>query len=823
MYRLLILLVLIFLAPFPRAAAQAPSSAQSELSTGSIHGVVTTQDRTVPLGGVSVSVMTASGEVSSAVSTDDGQFVIAAVTPGQYSLVVAAQGFESLTVGVTVAAGRRAEASLDLRIAGVAETVDVVAAVAVVPSTGTLTASEGLTSRQLEELGGNGGLQSALRLLVSVIEVPGGVSIKGGRPSQATVQLGPGAFVDPATGLSQVSLPDDAIDKVTVLPNPYAVEYGRFSSGLVLIQTRRATEVWRMRLNKLEPSFRTRRGQPFSIVGISALSPRFEAGGPVVKDKVFLQQAVQYRYRTNDVPSRVQTELKTSHRFSSFTRVDANVTPRHLLIGAVGLFPSSASQATLGTFTPPDASVNMAGNVTTGSVTERSLWSDTLFTETTAEVHHYNTDVTPRGAAPMDLLPETTLGNFFNRQRRDANTYQFIETVSGTRLRGRSLQIYKAGIDVLHSRYTSESASRPVFIRRSDGSLARRLEFSPLSTTQRVPSTDLALFAQDRIQPNDRLYLELGVRLDRDGVINRLNVTPRVGAAVLLNPAGTSVIRGGYGIFYERTPSAAGAFDDYESALDTRYATDGTTPLGPSVRFPHVTLPDLETSRSVTWDVSVDHRFNAQWSTHVGVIDREGSNELLVQAETTAAGSALVLSSDGRSVYSEVEAGVHFTGGPGVDLNASYVYSRGLADLNAFTVFYDNVLWPVVGVNEYAPSRTNVPHRFLMRGRAMPIRNWLVVGTLDWRTGLPYSVVNAALDFVGPRNRERFPHYVRTDLGLEHRLKIGNMRPWVGVRADNALSSFLPQDVQANVDSPAFRTFYNSEYRQFRIQVRFEQ
>ena len=38
---------------------------------------------------------------------------------------------------------------------------------------------------------------------------------------------------------------------------------------------------------------------------------------------------------------------------------------------------------------------------------------------------------------------------------------------------------------------------------------------------------------------------------------------------------------------------------------------------------------------------------------------------------------------------------------------------------------------------------------------------------------------------------------------------------------DNALGSFLPSDVQANISSPAFGTFYNSEYRQFRIQIRF--
>src|SRR6185436_18107247 len=119
------------------------------------------------------------------------------------------------------------------------------------------------------------------------------------------------------------------------------------------------------------------------VIGIGALSPRFETGGPLVKDRVFLQQAAQYRYRASDVPSRDETELRTSHRFSSFTRLDANLSPRHSLVAAAGWFPASARAATLGTFTPPEASVNTRGHVSTASVTERSLWTDSLFSETT--------------------------------------------------------------------------------------------------------------------------------------------------------------------------------------------------------------------------------------------------------------------------------------------------------------------------------------------------------------------------------------------------------------------------------------------------------
>jgi hypothetical protein len=204
------------------------------------------------------------------------------------------------------------------------------------------------------------------------------------------------------------------------------------------------------------------------------------------------------------------------------------------------------------------------------------------------------------------------------------------------------------------------------------------------------------------------------------------------------------------------------------------------------------------------------------------VIDRRGTHELLVQPQTIGNTSALRLNSDGRSNYREAEFGVHFSGGRGVDLNVSYVRAFARADLNSFTTFFDSVISPVLGENAYAPSRFDVPHRLLARGRATPIRDWLLVGTLDWRSGLPYSVVDETLDYVGPRNDRRFPAYVRVDLGIEHRFKILKLHPWIGVRADNALSSFLPADVQANISSPAFGTFYNSEYRQFRIQVRFE-
>jgi hypothetical protein len=803
------------------ARAQAPNTPAP--NTGSISGVVSTQAGSVRLAGAVVTLSDGARDLATAAADADGHYLFPDVRPGTYRLTATLDGFDATTVQAVVAVGKVADAPIDLAISGVAEHVEVSASSAAVPA-GTLTHGEEVKSKEMEQLAPTGGFQAALRLLASVLQVPNGVSIKGGRPNQSSVQLGPSTLIDPSTGFTRVFLPDDAIESVSVMPNPYAVEFGRFSSGLVVLQPRRAGDEWRTRLNNLDPTFRTsRNGNPVDVVGLGSFAPRIETGGPIIKSRLYLEQTAQFRLSKTDVPSLPESELKTDEWFSTFTRVDANLSPEHTLLATGGIFPRSMQLANLGTFTPPNATVNIQSHVNHGAVTERALWSDTFFTETTVQMHQYQTDDTPQGTAIMQLLPDTTNGSFYNRQNRRTSTYQVVETASGSRNTWGGLHLYKFGVDLLHSDYVGTSASNPIEIETGNPAaptLVRRLDFLG-PTAQSISSTDVALFAQDRVQPTTRWYVEFGGRLDRDGITNRLNPTPRVGTALILNESGSMVLRGGFGVFYERTPSTAGVFNQFENDVDTRYASDGVTPLS-SVLFRHVTAPDLRTPRSVTWDSSYDWRFNAQWALHAGVIDRTGAYEMVVSPVVTGPSSGeLLLSSTGRSKYREAEVGLHYTHSGGVDVNASYVRSSSHANLNALTNYFDTLLWPIIGRDAYAPFN-DVPNRLLVRGRAMPTGRWLLVGIVDWRSGLPYSIVNDALDYVGERNTYRFPSYMRTELGVEHRFHILKLQPWIGVRVDNAFRAFLPTDVQANTSAPDFGYFYNSEYRQFRIQFRFE-
>src|ERR1051326_4859971 len=176
-------------------AHAAELTAQSRVLAGAIDGVVTTEHGTIPLGGVEIAVRRAPTiAVTTVYSEADGRFHVDGLPPGSYTVSSSLSGFDPDSTVVSTAQ--------------------------------TLAHVDSIDDAETDRFSPGGGLQAALRLLASVIEVPGGLSIKGGRPRQAATQIGAGTLVEPSIGLSHFTLPGDAIASVSVLPNPSAVEHG---------------------------------------------------------------------------------------------------------------------------------------------------------------------------------------------------------------------------------------------------------------------------------------------------------------------------------------------------------------------------------------------------------------------------------------------------------------------------------------------------------------------------------------------------------------------------------------------------------------------
>jgi len=157
-----LLLVSCLLAPSAARAQTRPSSG------GVIDGIVSTQAGTIRLAGAQLSVRDAQDrQVATMLADGDGHFVVAGLPDGVYRVSAALAGFETTSAAATVIAGRVTTVALDLPIASISQTVDVVGSSTLVSSQGTLAKSDSIGSLELDQYAPGGGFQAALRLLAA--------------------------------------------------------------------------------------------------------------------------------------------------------------------------------------------------------------------------------------------------------------------------------------------------------------------------------------------------------------------------------------------------------------------------------------------------------------------------------------------------------------------------------------------------------------------------------------------------------------------------------------------------------------------------------
>jgi hypothetical protein len=154
------------------------------------------------------------------------------------------------------------------------------------------------------------------------------------------------------------------------------------------------------------------------------------------------------------------------------------------------------------------------------------------------------------------------------------------------------------------------------------------------------------------------------------------------------------------------------------------------------------------------------------------------------------------------------------------EINASYARSAADGDLNDLNQFFGNTPQPVIRANERSRLPFDVPNRVLLWGQFEAPYKITLSPVLEWHTGFPYSVVNELLEYVGLRNGAgRFPAFSSLDLQITKEVKLPikkNVKARVGVRVFNLLNHYNPRDLQNNLGSARFGTFFNSVDRMLR-------
>src|ERR1035441_9173329 len=102
-------------------------------------------------------------------------------------------------------------------------------------------------------------VNDALPLLPGIVRSPnGGLRINGSGEQRSAMLVNQADTTDPATGGFGASVPVDSVQVMNVFLTPFLAQYGRFSSGVVAVETRRGSDRWHFELNDPLPDFRFR-------------------------------------------------------------------------------------------------------------------------------------------------------------------------------------------------------------------------------------------------------------------------------------------------------------------------------------------------------------------------------------------------------------------------------------------------------------------------------------------------------------------------------------------------------------------------------------
>jgi hypothetical protein len=792
-----------------------PAFAQSgSTASGSIRGEAFTKGTNGEPAVLPSVLIVLHGPITKETESDaKGAFAVDAIPPGTYQIEANAPGLYA-ALAVEVTAGTSSTVSVEMNVAAVTSTVDVTASVGPVAEE---SAQQNNVTQSVVEKAPNQEekVESLLPLVPGVVRGPDGrINMKGAQATQAGWLVNSANVTDPATGGQAINLPIDVVSSVQVISNPYDTEYGKFTGAVSSVETRTSNfNKFHFSIQNLIPRARDRDG---SIVGIGAFTPRATITGPLIKDRLAFTQSVEYRFVRTPVESLPPLQRDTKlESLDSFSQFDLKISERQSATLSVAVFPQKFDYLGLNTFTPQPSTTDLHQRGYQISAQHSfARKSGALFSSRFA-YEDFDADTFPNSQDPYRLLVETTEGGFFNRQNRDTDRVQWQEIYQSSPKHFYGEHQLKVGFDFSHSSYGGRQQFLPVDIVGAAGTALQRIEFGA-PTTFSVHQNEFAWFGGDQWTVGPRLTVNVGLRFDNDSITDSTHIAPRVGLTLALTKDRRTLLKAGGGLFYDRVPLNARAFPLFPDR--TLVTFDATGDVASSVPYSNVITGGLKNPRSETWNVEIDRQVMEKLLVRVAYQQRNTIYDLVLNPETMASGNVLSLGNNGRDFYREFQITGRYQLGRQT-LNVSYVRSKATGDLNGFNQFFGNNPQAVIWANARGPLPFDAPNRLLAWGEFSAPWKVTLMPVLDIHTGFPYSLVNEAREFVGPRNDHRFRGFNSFDLQAYRQFRLPftkERKVKVGLGVFNLFNHSNPRDVQNDLDSPRFGEFFNSPNRTFR-------
>ena len=773
------------------------------------------------------------GTVISKTTTDEkGVAEFTNIAPGTYEVVTSKEGLETLNqTDVAVTTGTPVEITFTVvPKVNLSATVNVQAGSEAPVEKAASVPTELRRTTVKDLLGKPATVKDTLPLVPGIVRSPEGeIKISGQGEHRSALIVNSADVTDPATGQFGVTVPVDSVETINVFKTPYLAQYGRFTAGVVSVETRRGGDKWDFEINDPLPEFRIWSGK---LRGIREASPRLTFNGPLIANKFYFSEGVEYDLvkrpvRTLPFPF---NESK-SESINSFTQLDYILSPTHTLTGTFHVAPRRMSFVGLEFFNPQEVTPTFNAHDYTGTVIDRLTIGSNLL-ESTLAMKRYSGSVWGQGQREMTLAPTGNSGNYFSDQDRNASRIESIETYSLAPISAMGAHNLKFGSTIARTTNRGDFEARSVNIRDTSGQLIKRIDFIGSGQTFNRTDLETGFFAQDHWVVNPRLSVDVGTRFDRQGITETIRVAPRIGIALTPFRNLDTVVRGGYGLFYDRVPLMVYSFNRYPEQVVTTYGPDGEIIDGPR-RFANVTdraerskLPFIFSKDiagnfapySATWNIEVEHPVTKQLRVRANYLQSNSYGVITITPGIVQEQDALVMRGSGRAGYRQLELTTRWQMPDGQQLFFSYVRSRAQGDLNEFNNYLGNSPFPVVRTNQYSNLSGDLPNRFLTWGLVKLPWKVPVSPMLEWRNGFPYAVTDAAQDYVGLPNTTRFPHFFSLDGRVSKDFKVSDKYSLrLSVSGFNLTNHFNPYSIHANIDDPQYGVFFGNYKRRFRL------
>jgi len=583
------------------------SAAQESIQYGSISGRV--EDATgAVIPGVKITSRQKDTNISSSVLTDkDGRFRFPYLRLGEYEIVAQNPGFAETRRSVNVSVGSAFDLPIVLAVAASQSEVTVnseseLLETARTQIAGTVSRSEvanlPLNGRNFLDLallvpGVSPTNTAANQLFAETSAVPGqGISIGSQRNFSNGFVLDGLSNNDDAAGLTGAFYGLDVINEFQVVTSGGQAEFGRALGGYVNVVSKSGTNTLHGDLYFYFKNQRFNAANALAQIALPVTQSQYgvSLGGPIVRDRTFYffnfeQRELNQSGLTTISPANVAAinarlvaigypgpQISTGiypnpvHNSNVFGKVDHQFSRGDQASIRYSLYHvTSVNSRGAGALSAPTASANLDNTDQTIALSNIATFTPQLVNETRAQFTNSNLKAPPSdpigpavsisGVASFGTLSGSPTG----RQNQLAEFADNLSYRAGA-------HAIRVGLDFL---YNDDTITFPRTYRGSYSfsSLANFLAgtYNSSGFTQTFANTVVAqtnpnfgIYAQDEWKLSPRFTLNLGVRYDleylRTIATKTGNVSPRGGFAWTPFASRKTVVRGSYGIFYDRIP-----------------------------------------------------------------------------------------------------------------------------------------------------------------------------------------------------------------------------------------------------------------------------